>query len=75
MLADRLGTVREVLVRSLRALCDAGAIRRIGRSRFALADANALRAMARARQASGTQRATTTPQAMRAPLFPDGSVR
>ena len=48
-LADRLGTAREVLVRSLRALCDAGALRRIGRSRFAVADRNLLRAMARPR--------------------------
>jgi CRP/FNR family transcriptional regulator len=46
-LADRLGTVREVLVRSLRALCDACAIRRVGRSRFVVADAGRLRAMAR----------------------------
>jgi len=74
-LADLLGTAREVLVRSLRALCDAGAIRRIGRSRFALADVRVLRALARARDESGAQRATTTPQAIRAPLLPDGSVR
>ena len=48
-LADRLGTAREVLVRSLRALCDAGAIRRVGRSRFVVADPARLRAMARPR--------------------------
>jgi CRP/FNR family transcriptional regulator len=48
-LADQLGTAREVLVRSLRALCRAGAIRRIGRSRFAVADPELLRAMARPR--------------------------
>ena len=51
-LADRLGTAREVLVRSLRALCDAGAIRRVGRSRFAVADGDLLRAMARPRDES-----------------------
>jgi CRP/FNR family transcriptional regulator len=73
-LADRLGTAREVVVRSLRALCDAGAIRRIGRSRFIVADDDMLRAMSRPRDALGAQRATTTPQAIRAPLLPDGSV-
>ncbi|HKH92939.1 MAG TPA: Crp/Fnr family transcriptional regulator [Gemmatimonadaceae bacterium] len=52
-LADQLGTAREVLVRSLRALCDAGAIRRIGRSRFALSDADALRTMGRPRGSAG----------------------
>jgi CRP/FNR family transcriptional regulator, dissimilatory nitrate respiration regulator len=45
-LADRLGTAREVLVRSLRALCDAGAIRRVGRSRFVVADVDRLHEMA-----------------------------
>lgn len=49
MLADRLGTAREVLVRSLRSLCDAGAIRRVGRSRFVVADSARLREMARPR--------------------------
>jgi CRP-like cAMP-binding protein len=49
ILAEQLGTVREVLVRSLRALCDEGAIRRIGRSRFAVVDAQRLRELARAR--------------------------
>ena len=52
-LADQLGTAREVLVRSLRALCDAGAIRRIGRSRFTLADGGVLRTMARPRDVPG----------------------
>ena len=45
-LADRLGTAREVLVRSLRVLCEAGAIRRTGRSRFAIVDVARLRALA-----------------------------
>ena len=48
-LADALGTAREVVVRSLRALCEAGAIRRVGRSRFAVVNAAQLRAMARPR--------------------------
>lgn len=48
-LADRLGTVREVVVRSLRALCDAGAVRRVGRSRFTVVDAQRLRMLARPR--------------------------
>jgi CRP/FNR family transcriptional regulator len=48
-LADGLGTAREVLVRSLRALCDAGAIRRAGRSRFVIVDAARLRELARPR--------------------------
>ena len=74
-LADRLGTAREVVVRSLRALCDGGGIRRIGRSRFVVADRDVLRGMARPREALLDQRALTTPQAIRAPLFPDGSVR
>lgn len=45
-LADRLGTAREVLVRSLRTLCEAGAIRRVGRSRFVVEDSARLHAMA-----------------------------
>jgi CRP/FNR family transcriptional regulator len=49
MLADRLGMAREVLVRSLRSLCEVGAIRRVGRSRFIVADAARLREMARPR--------------------------
>jgi CRP/FNR family transcriptional regulator, dissimilatory nitrate respiration regulator len=48
-LADRLGTAREVVVRSLRALCDDGVVRRIGRSRFAVVDARRLRELARPR--------------------------
>ena len=47
--ADRLGTVREVLVRSLRTLCDDGAIRRVGRSRFVVIDGRRLREHARPR--------------------------
>jgi len=46
-LAEQLGTVREVLVRALRALCDAGAIRRVGRSRFSVVDAQRLQELAR----------------------------
>jgi CRP-like cAMP-binding protein len=45
-LADRLGTVREVVVRSLRTLCDDGAIRRAGRSRFVVNDLRRLRELA-----------------------------
>jgi CRP/FNR family transcriptional regulator len=74
-LADRLGTAREVLVRSLRSLCDVGAIRRVGRSRVVVADGDVLRSMARPRDNLVAQRAVTIPQATRAPLFPDGSVR
>jgi CRP-like cAMP-binding protein len=48
-LADRLGTAREVVVRSLRALCDDGVVRRVGRSRFAVVDARRLRERARPR--------------------------
>ena len=48
-LADRLGTAREVLVRSLRSLCDAGAIRRSGRSRFVVMDKARLRQLAQPR--------------------------
>ena len=44
-LASELGTAREVIVRALRALVDAGAIARSGRSRFAVANAALLRAM------------------------------
>ena len=52
-LAEELGTAREVVVRSLRALCDAGAIQRIGRSRFVVVNEAALRSMAMPRAASG----------------------
>ena len=48
-LADRLGTAREVIVRSLRTLCDEGAIRRVGRARFDVANADRLRDLARPR--------------------------
>jgi CRP/FNR family transcriptional regulator len=48
-LAERVGTVREVVVRSLRALCDEGALRRDGRSRFVVLDEQRLRALARPR--------------------------
>ena len=50
-LADQLGTAREVLVRSLGTLCRAGAIRRVGRSRFSVVDSDLLRTMARPRDA------------------------
>jgi CRP/FNR family transcriptional regulator, dissimilatory nitrate respiration regulator len=45
-LAEQLGTAREVVVRSLRALCDAGVVLRVGRSRFAVVDARRLRELA-----------------------------
>lgn len=45
-LAAELGTAREVIVRALRALVDAGAITRSGRSRFTVANAALLRTMA-----------------------------
>jgi CRP-like cAMP-binding protein len=48
-LADRLGTAREVVVRALRALCEEGVVRRVGRSRFAVTDAQRLRELARPR--------------------------
>jgi CRP/FNR family transcriptional regulator, dissimilatory nitrate respiration regulator len=48
-LADLLGTAREVVVRSLRALCDDGVVRRVGRSRFVVSDARRLRERARPR--------------------------
>ena len=48
-LAERLGTVREVVVRALRALCDEGALRRDGRSRFVVVDEQRLRVLARPR--------------------------
>lgn len=49
-LADRLGTAREVLVRSLRTLCAEGAIRRVGRASFDVANADRLRDLARPRR-------------------------
>jgi len=45
-LARELGTAREVIVRALRALIDAGAITRSGRSRFAIVNVSVLKAMA-----------------------------
>jgi CRP/FNR family transcriptional regulator, dissimilatory nitrate respiration regulator len=48
-LADRLGTAREVVVRSLRALCEDGALRREGRARFVVVDERRLRELARPR--------------------------
>lgn len=42
-LAEELGTVREVVVRSLRALRDGGAIRALGKGRYLVRDAAALR--------------------------------
>jgi CRP/FNR family cyclic AMP-dependent transcriptional regulator len=45
-LADELGTAREVIVRALRTLCDAGAIRRSGRARFAVVSRTRLQALA-----------------------------
>jgi DNA-binding GntR family transcriptional regulator len=44
-LAQELGTAREVVVRALGALCDAGAIRRVGRARYAVARTDVLEAM------------------------------
>lgn len=48
-LADTLGTVREVLVRSLRVLCEERLLRRTGRSRFEVIDERGLRERARPR--------------------------
>jgi CRP-like cAMP-binding protein len=45
-LAEELGTAREVVVRALAALVDAGAIRRAGRSRFEVRRIAILRALA-----------------------------
>jgi DNA-binding GntR family transcriptional regulator len=45
-LATELGTAREVIVRSLSALVEAGALRRTGRSRFAVQRLTTLRAIA-----------------------------
>jgi CRP/FNR family transcriptional regulator, dissimilatory nitrate respiration regulator len=52
-LAEELGTAREVIVRSLRALCTLGAIRRSGRARFVVASLPALRAAAEPADRSG----------------------
>jgi CRP/FNR family transcriptional regulator len=45
-LANQLGTAREVVVRGLAALVDAGAIARVGRSRFQVRRPSVLRAIA-----------------------------
>lgn len=45
-LAAELGTAREVVVRGLASLIAAGAIRRVGRSRFAVAELHVLRSIA-----------------------------
>jgi CRP/FNR family transcriptional regulator len=50
-LADELGTAREVVVRSLGALCEAGAVRRAGRARFAPGTAGVLEAIVEGRVA------------------------
>lgn len=44
--AEELGTVREVVVRELRYLCDAGLLRRAGSGRFAVADMASLQRIA-----------------------------
>jgi CRP/FNR family transcriptional regulator len=46
-IAEELGTVREVVVRAVRALCDAGAIEPIGRGRYRVRDAERLKELAR----------------------------
>jgi CRP/FNR family transcriptional regulator len=46
-IAEELGTVREVVVKSLRRLREAGVIRASGRGRWIVADERALRARAR----------------------------
>jgi CRP-like cAMP-binding protein len=44
--AEELGTVREVVVRAVRGLCDAGAIEALGRGRYRVRDAERLRELA-----------------------------
>ncbi|MFN2565234.1 MAG: Crp/Fnr family transcriptional regulator [Gemmatimonadaceae bacterium] len=44
--AEELGTVREVVVRAVRALCDAGAIEPLGRGRYRVRDAHRLKELA-----------------------------
>lgn len=44
--AEELGTVREVIVRELRALCDSGILDRAGRGRYRVIDDRALRRLA-----------------------------
>lgn len=45
-IAEELGTVREVVVRAVRALCAAGAIQAMGRGRYRVRDADKLRELA-----------------------------
>lgn len=45
-LAEELGTVREVVVRALREIAEAGAIRSVGRGRFEVVDLDILRGLA-----------------------------
>jgi predicted transcriptional regulator len=44
--AEELGTVREVVVRAVRALCESGAIEPAGRGRYRVRDAARLRELA-----------------------------
>ena len=44
-LAEELGTVREVVVRAVRALCERGVIERVGRGRLRVVDVQRLRSM------------------------------
>jgi CRP-like cAMP-binding protein len=44
--AEELGTVREVVVRAVRVLCDEGAIEPLGRGRYRVRDADRLRELA-----------------------------
>lgn len=44
--AEELGTVREVVVRAVRVLCDAGAIEPLGRGRYRVRDAERLKELA-----------------------------
>jgi CRP-like cAMP-binding protein len=45
--AEQLGTVREVVVRAVRTLCDSGAIESLGRGRYRVRDVTKLEALAR----------------------------
>jgi CRP/FNR family transcriptional regulator len=56
--AEELGTVREVLVRELRALRDAGAIAPVGRGRWRVVDEDRLRHRAGLRGREGAPRET-----------------
>jgi predicted transcriptional regulator len=44
-LAEELGTVREVVVRAVRSLCERGIIERVGRGRLRVVDVARLRNM------------------------------